>query len=432
MLDLIVIGGGAAGFYGAIHTARQVPGARILILEQNKDFLSKVRISGGGRCNVTHRPMEPMQLASHYPRGGRELIGPFHVHASRDTMAFFEGLGIALKTEADGRVFPQTDRSQTVIDGLMGEAARLGIKTQASCRVMGFNPVDPPRAGWVVKTSERDYQARCLLVCPGSSTAVWNNLRQLGHRLVPPVPSLFTFRIADSRLSGLQGISAAAHIEVLPPRSADEPVAAVNFRKAQRSGQLTAEGPLLVTHWGLSGPAILRLSAWGARYFAACGYRFQIRVNWLPEYHRGALKPMLNQVREADLKKTVWRSRALPLPARLWTRLAEAAGIGPETRWAGVSSAGLDRLAEQLSAGVFEVTGKSTFKEEFVTAGGVSLKEIQFKTFESKKLPGLFMAGEVLDIDAITGGFNFQNAWTGSFLAAGGIASRLRDQESAR
>jgi predicted Rossmann fold flavoprotein len=297
---------------------------------------------------------------------------------------------------------------------------------------MDFNPVDAPGAGWVVKTAERDYQARCLLVCTGSSTAVWNNLRQLGHRLVPPVPSLFTFRIADARLSGLQGISAQAQIEVLPPASTGEPLAAVNFRKAQRSGQLAAEGPLLVTHWGLSGPGILRLSAWGARYFAACGYRFQIRVNWLPEYHRGALRPLLNEVREADLKKTVWRSKALPLPARLWTRMAEAAGIGPETRWAEMSSAGLERLAEQLSSAVFQVTGKSTFKEEFVTAGGVSLKEVQFKTFESKKCPGLFLAGEVLDIDAITGGFNFQNAWTGSFLAAGGIASRLRDQESPR
>lgn len=432
MLDLIVIGGGAAGFYGAIHTARQAPGAQILILEQNKDFLSKVRISGGGRCNLTHRPMEPMLLASHYPRGGRELIGPFHSHASRDTMAFFEGLGIALKTEADGRVFPRSDQSQTVIDGLTGEARRLGIKMQASSRVTGFHPQDRPGGGWVVQTAGRDYETSCLLVCPGSSTAVWNNLRQLGHRLVPPVPSLFTFRISDARLSGLQGISAGALIEVLPPESTGEPVEVVNFRKAQRSGQLSAEGPVLVTHWGLSGPAVLKLSAWGARYFAACGYRCQIKVNWLPEYHRGGLRPLLNEVREADLKKTVWRSRALPLPARLWTRLAEAAGIGPETRWAEVSSAGMERLAEQLSASVFEVTGKSTFKEEFVTAGGVSLKEIHFRTFESRKHPGLFMAGEVLDIDAITGGFNFQNAWTGSFLAAGGIASRLRDQESAR
>ncbi len=432
MLDLVVIGGGAAGFYGAIHVARQKPGARILILEQNKEVLSKVRISGGGRCNLTHRPLEPRELASHYPRGGRELLGPFHTHASRETMAFFENLGVPLKTEADGRVFPKSDSSQSVIDALMGEAQRLGIRIHTCCRVTEIEAGPAPANGWVVQTTESIYNTRCLLVCPGSSNSIWRILGRLGHRMVSPVPSLFTFRTADTRLNGLQGISAEAHLEVLPPGPGEQPVAGVNFRKAQRSGQLLAEGPVLITHWGLSGPAVLRLSAWGARYFASCGYRFRVRVNWLPEYHRGALKPFLTSVRDTDPRKTVWRSRAMPIPGRLWTRLAEAAGIGPEARWAEISSAGLERLVEQLSGSVFQVEGKSTFKDEFVTAGGVSLKDVHFKSFESKKCPGLFLAGEVLDIDAVTGGFNFQNAWTGSFLAAGGIASRLQSQESAR
>lgn len=425
MLDLVVIGGGAAGFYGAIHTARQQPGARICILEQNKEVLSKVRISGGGRCNLTHRPLEPRELASHYPRGIRELLGPFHTHASRDTMAFFEGLGVPLKTEADGRVFPKSDSSQTVIDALKGEARKLGIRIQTGCRVTEIEAAPETESGWLVRTAEASFAARCLLVCPGSSNSIWRILRGLGHRIVPPVPSLFTFRTADGRLAGLQGLSAEAHLEVLAPGPGEQPVAGVNFRKAQRSGQLLAEGPVLITHWGLSGPAILRLSAWGARYFAACSYRFRVRVNWLPEYHRGALRPFLNSVRDADPKKTVWRSRATPLPSRLWTRLAESAGIAADVRWAEVSSAGLERLCEQLTGSVFEVDGKSTFKDEFVTAGGVSLKEIHFKTFESKKCPGLFLAGEVLDIDAVTGGFNFQNAWTGSYLAACAIATRL-------
>lgn len=432
MLDLVVIGGGAAGFHGAIHTAKQKPGARILILEQNKEVLSKVRISGGGRCNLTHRPLEPREQASCYPRGGRELLGPFHTYASRETMAFFDSLGVPLKIEDDGRVFPNTDTSQTVIDALLGEARRLGIRIQTGCRVTAMAPGTPPETGWVVETAEVAYKTRFVLVCPGSSNPIWRLLRGLGHRIVPPVPSLFTFRTDDARLSGLQGISAEAHLEVQAPGPGEEPVAGVNFRKAQRNGQLLAEGPVLITHWGLSGPAVLRLSAWGARYFAACGYRFRVRVNWLPEYHRGALKPLLASVRDADPKKTVWRSRATLLPARLWTRLAEAAGIGPEARWAEISSAGLERFCEQLSGSVFEIGGKSTFKEEFVTAGGVSLKEVDFKTFESRKCPGLYLAGEVLDIDAVTGGFNFQNAWTGSYLAARAIADRLVDQDNAR
>ncbi|MBC2837848.1 NAD(P)/FAD-dependent oxidoreductase [Robiginitalea sp. SC105] len=432
MHDLLVIGGGAAGFYGAIHAARRKPGMRIAILEQNKDFLSKVRISGGGRCNLTHRPMDPGLLSGHYPRGSRELIGPFHTHASQEVMAFFESLGIPLKTEEDGRVFPRSNQSESIIMGLMGETTRLGIELHPSCRVTGLGLADTD-GNWEITSSCGDFRSRRLLVTAGSSRSIWNLLENLGHRIVPPTPSLFTFRIRDPRIQGLQGISAPGRIEVLEPGGSDAPVAQANFKKAHRKGELTAEGPVLITHWGLSGPAVLRLSAWGSRLFAALGYKARVRVNWLPDYHKGAIPAFLEQVRQADGARRVGRSRAIPLPGRLWARLVEAAGIPPDRRWAELSRAGMQQLAAQLCECTFSVDGKSTFKEEFVTAGGVSRKEVDFRTFESRKQPGLFLAGEVLDVDAITGGFNFQNAWTGAYLAAQAIAGSLPEvQESSR
>ena len=427
MYDLLVIGGGAAGFYGAIHAARREPGMRIAILEQNKEFLSKVRISGGGRCNVTHRPLEPAVLAGNYPRGNKELIGPFRPHASREVMAFFESLGIPLKTEGDGRVFPQSDQSESVISALLEEARKLGIRMETRCRVTGIAEA-PEGSGWSVATGSGDFQSRYLLVAPGGSRPVWALLAGLGLRIIPPVPSLFTFRIDDTRLNGLQGISAPGQVAVLPPGGDEAPVAQTNYRKAARKGELQAEGPILITHWGLSGPAVLKLSAWGARLFAATGYRFRIRVNWMPEYHKGSLPDFLEQVRQADGPRLVSRSRASGLPSRLWARLVEAAGIPADRRWAELSRPGLHRLAAQLTDSEFAVDGKSTFKEEFVTAGGVSRKEIDFRTFECRKLPGMYLAGEVLDVDAVTGGFNFQNAWTGAFLAASAIAGATASQ----
>ncbi len=429
MLDLLVIGGGAAGFYGAIHAARQRTGMRICILEQQKEFLSKVRISGGGRCNVTHRPLEPAELAAHYPRGSMELIGPFHHHASAEVISFFEALGVPLKTEADGRVFPVSDHSESVIDALLREAGHLGIQLLAQHRVTGLSR-DAETGHWGVSTPAGSYRSRCLLVCPGSSNKVWEMLRSLGHRIIPPVPSLFTFRVSDSRIEGLQGISTEAELEVLPPEPGTEPRPDVHYKRAGRSGGLKAAGPLLFTHWGMSGPAVLRLSAWGARYLAGTGYQFPLRINWLPEYHKAAVPQLLQQVRAADPSKSVSGSKALELPGRLWKRLVASAGIEQKTRWAELSQQALRDLATQLSSFVVQVNGKSTFKEEFVTAGGVSLREVDFRTFESKKFPGLFLAGEVLDVDAITGGFNFQNAWTGGYLAGRAIASKCSDQPS--
>ena len=430
MLDLLVIGGGAAGFYGAIHAARQREGLGVCILEQQKEFLGKVRISGGGRCNVTHRPLEPAELAAHYPRGSKELIGPFYQHASADVIAFFEGLGVPLKTESDGRVFPVSDRSESVVAALLGEAGRLGIRMLARHRVTGLGRAED--GSWAVSTTAGNFYSRCLLVCPGGSKRVWEMLRNLGHRIIPPIPSLFTFRVEDPRIEGLQGISSEAKLEVLPPEPGAEPHPDVHYKRALRAGGLQAEGPLLFTHWGLSGPAVLRLSAWGARYLAGTGYQFRLRINWLPEYHKAGVPQLLQQVRQADPSKSVSGSKAVDLPGRLWKRLVAGAGIDAKARWAELSHQALRNLAEQLCSFEVQVNGKSTFKDEFVTAGGVSLREVDFRSFESKKLPGLYLAGEVLDVDAITGGFNFQNAWTGGYLAGLAIAAACGDQPSSK
>lgn len=430
MFDLIVIGGGAAGFYAAIHTAQFFPGARILILEQNKDFLSKVRISGGGRCNVTHRPLDPEVLANHYPRGQRELRGPFTRYASRETMTFFEALGVSLKIEQDGRVFPISDQSETIIDALLHEVKQLGIKLQAGTRVIDFCKTAGKISGWKVITKEQELECKCLLVTPGSSTAIWKILAGLGHEIVPPVPSLFTFKLADPRLADLPGISTNADITVIADSLEGPSHTAKSKEKIRSPKNLRASGPLLITHWGLSGPAILKLSAWGARIFADCNYQFQIRVNWSPGYNFQSIGNRLQDLRNRESKKNVLSVKAIDLPNRLWKKLVIAAGIRPEHRWSDLTSVQLNDLAMQITHSEFAVSGKSTFKEEFVTAGGVSLKEIQFKTFESKILPGVFMAGEILDIDAVTGGFNFQNAWTGGYLAACGIAEKLTNQES--
>jgi predicted Rossmann fold flavoprotein len=376
--------------------------------------------------------MDPEELARNYPRGSKELIGPFYAHASADVVSFFESMGVPLKIEPDGRVFPQSNRSETIIDALLSEVERLGIELFPSQGVTDFRELSEEAGSWKVTAGDRDFSARNLLLAPGSSRPIWRLLREMGCRIVSPVPSLFTFRIQDERLQGLQGISTIAEIELLPPGADATPAAGANMRKLSRQGKITDEGPMLITHWGLSGPAVLRLSAWGARHFAAVGYRFNIRINWLPDYHKGGLPELLQTVKAADGAKVVARSKALPVPGRLWQSLVRASGIPEGARWAEVSRADLSELAQQLSASIFEVNGKSTYKEEFVTAGGLSLKEIDFKSFQVKKYQGLFAAGEILDIDAVTGGFNFQNAWTGSYLAACEMASRCQDQPSTR
>jgi len=424
MYDIIVIGGGAAGFYAAIHAAEANTALKIAIIERGKQVLTKVKVSGGGRCNVTHGEFDPSELIKSYPRGEKELLGPFFNYASGDTVAFFEAKGIPLKTEEDGRMFPTSNSSQTIIDCFLGEAENLGITVLKNSTV---KLIIPPKTKenledtWDVHTIRGVYKSKKVLVATGSNPKVWKLLENLGHTITQPVPSLFTFNIKDDRIRNIQGVSTLAAVTVVPNDSYDSKVSIALKSKHKDIRELSAEGPLLITHWGMSGPAILKLSAWGARILNSFGYAFKIRVNWLPQYHEEAVLAMLMEIKETEPKKTIIRTKAFPLPRRLWINLVKASQIEDTTTWADISKVQLQKLSDQLTHATFHVNGKSTFKEEFVTAGGVHLKEINFKSFESKIHPGLYFAGEVMNIDAITGGFNFQNAWTSGFLAAKGM-----------
>ena len=413
MYDVLVIGGGAAGFYSAIHIAEGLPNLRIAILERGKEVLTKVRVSGGGRCNVTHAQFDPKELSTNYPRGEKELLGPFHSYASGDTVGFFEARGIALKIEDDGRMFPTSNSSQTIIDCFTTEADRLGIEVHTRCAVVGLEVgTGVDYNCWHVHTHADILKTRYVLMATGSNPKMWDLLDQLGHTIVQPVPSLFTFNITDERIADIPGLSTMAEVTVLDKKLLGS--------KVKKNGTLVSEGPLLITHWGMSGPAVLKLSAWGARLLKQYNYSFQISVNWVPEYHPEGVLDLFMEVKQVE-RKTVSRTKVLEIPKRLWKNLVRASGISDTETWPEVSKQQLQQLAEQLTHGVFQVNGKSTFKEEFVTAGGVELKEINFKTYESKLLPRLFLAGEIINVDAITGGFNFQNAWTGGYLAAQGI-----------
>lgn len=421
MFDVAIIGGGAAGFYAAVHAAEADPKLKIVIFEKGKEVLSKVKVSGGGRCNVTHAEFDPRELVKNYPRGEKELLGPFHTHFTGDTVAFFEEKGIPLKIEEDGRMFPVSNSSQTIIDFFLNEADRLGIKVMRHSAVTNIEPICSKNAGsiWQITSIKSTYQAKKVLVATGSSPKIWSLLKSFGHTIVPPVPSLFTFNIDDERINGIPGISTNAKIDVLAKlRNNTKVTVKLKSKIAPEKTILTSEGPLLVTHWGMSGPAVLKLSAWGANILNECNYRFDIKVNWLPDYHEDGVFDLLGEIKEIERKKTILRTKAVDLPRRLWTNLVRASDIPPDMKWADVPKERLLQLADQLTACKFKVDGKSTFKEEFVTAGGVDLKEINFKTYESKILPGLYFAGEVINVDAITGGFNFQNAWTGGYIAA--------------
>lgn len=421
MYDVLVIGGGAAGFYTAIHIAEANPKIKIAILERGKEVLTKVKVSGGGRCNVTHAEFDPKELTSNYPRGEKELLGPFHTYCSGDTVAFFEERGISLKIEEDGRMFPESNSSQTIIDCFTSETERLGIKVFKGHSIIDIAPLEKnENMKWGVKTHDADFETAKLVIATGSNPKIWEMLRQLGHTIVPPVPSLFTFNIKDDRISNIPGLSTVAQVSILSKKGVDIKTRSLVVDE----NVLSSEGPLLVTHWGISGPAVLKLSAWGARLLQAYNYRFGIAVNWVPEYHENGLLELFMKVKEVE-RKTIIRTKVLDVPKRLWMNLVKASGIDDTVTWPEVSKQQLKLLAEQLTHCKFQVDGKSTFKEEFVTAGGVDLKEINFKTYESKVLPNLYFAGEVINVDAITGGFNFQNAWTGGYVAAQGITEAL-------
>ena len=402
--DILIIGGGAAGFFTAINAAEKNPQLKIILLERGKEVLTKVKVSGGGRCNVTHAEFLPKELTQNYPRGEKELLGPFHSFMTGDTIEWFSKRGIELKIEEDGRMFPITDSSQTIIDCFISETERLAIDV---LKGQSVKSIENKGKFWKIKTASEEFTAEKLVIATGSNPKIWKLLEGLDHTIIPPVPSLFTFNIDDKRVKKLPGVSTEASVKVLNENA---------------KTVLESEGPLLITHWGMSGPAILKLSAWGARLLEPTKYHFNIQVNWLLDFSSSEIIEKFKNLKIELAKKLVTKNAQFDLPKRLWKSLVEASNISETTTWADISKEQIVALASQLTEGVFDVHGKSTFKEEFVTAGGVKLKEVDFKTFESKKHKNLYFAGEVLNIDAITGGFNFQNAWTGGYLVAQSIA----------
>lgn len=399
--DIIIIGGGAAGFFTAINIVEKNVNLKVAILERGKNVLEKVRISGGGRCNVTHACFVPNDLVKFYPRGERELKGPFHQFCSGDTIEWFEKHDVALKIEEDGRMFPVSNSSETIIDCFLETTKKLKIDILTNHSVQELYQAE---THWKVTTVQEVFTCHKIVMASGSNPKMWEMLQNLGHTIVAPVPSLFTFNIKDPRIKDLMGLSAFATVKV-------------------KKSKLQASGPLLITHWGMSGPGILRLSAWGARELAEKKYQFAIQVNWLNETTFEEAMDLLKEIKEQNTKKLIAKYAHFELPKRLWENLVKAAGIEEETKWADVSKKQLHAFAEQLTNAEFQVNGKSTFKEEFVTAGGIDLKEVNFKTMGSKILPNVYFAGEILNIDAITGGFNFQNAWTGGFIVANSITN---------
>lgn len=399
MYDCLIVGGGAAGFFTAINIVERNPKAKVAILERGAEVLGKVRISGGGRCNVTHACFEPNELVKFYPRGEKELRGPFHQFCSGDTIEWFERHGVALKIEGDGRMFPVSNSSQTIIDCFLKATQQLGIKVLTGQSVQSIFKKDNY---WKIDTQNQNYQAEKLILATGSNPKIWEMLQEFGHAIIPPVPSLFTFNTKDPRIKELPGVSAKVTVRV-------------------KDTKLEATGPLLITHWGMSGPAILKLSAWGARILHDKNYQFTLFVNWLHTIDTEEAIAQLKTLKQEQAKKTVAKKSPFELTNRLWESLVLAAGITAETKWADLSKTQLQQLAQQLTNGVFQINGKSTFKEEFVTSGGIDLKEINFKTMESKIHPNLYFAGEIVNIDAITGGFNFQNAWTSGFIVANAV-----------
>ncbi|MCV9931542.1 NAD(P)/FAD-dependent oxidoreductase [Flavobacterium sp. LS1R47] len=397
--DIIIVGGGAAGFFTAINIVERNSKLKVAILERGSEVLTKVRVSGGGRCNVTHACFEPNELVKFYPRGEKELRGPFHQFCSGDTIEWFEKHGVELKIEDDGRMFPVSNSSQTIIDCFLKATAKLGITVLTGQSVQSIYKKEN---FWKVETQNQNYIAEKLVLATGSNPKIWEMLQTFGHAIISPVPSLFTFNIKDPRIKELPGVAAQVTVKV-------------------KDTKLESTGPLLITHWGMSGPAILKLSAWGARILHDKNYQFTIFVNWLNDVDTEDAEKILKELKQEHAKKAVSKKSPFDFPNRLWESLVLASTIEAETKWADLSKVQLQNLANQLTNGTFQVNGKSTFKEEFVTAGGIDLKEINFKTMESKLHENLYFAGEIVNIDAITGGFNFQNAWTSGFIVANAI-----------
>lgn len=406
-MKVIIIGGGAAGFFAAINCAEKNPKAEIIILERGKSVLGKVKISGGGRCNVTHACFVPRDLIKNYPRGSKELLSPFSKFCTGDTIEWFEKHGVELKIESDNRMFPVTNDSQTIVDCLWDTTKRLKIKVLTQHQFEGIQAPNENNKHWTIRIRNKENMiADKVMFATGSNPRIWKILKDLGHDIIEPVPSLFTFNINDERIKGLAGLSVPkATIEVLGTK-------------------LKSEGALLITHWGLSAPAILKLSAWGARKLNELNYQFTIRVNWLAGANIDSVLEDLQDFKENNPKKLVFANALFDLPNRLWKKIVTGAGISEKQQWANISKKNIQNLAIELTQAKFDVNGKSTFKEEFVTAGGVNLKNVDFKKFESKIHKNLFFAGEVLNIDGVTGGFNFQAAWTGGYIVGQSMSEK--------
>ncbi len=403
-----IVGGGAAAFFAAVACAEANPAARIVIFERASTFLGKVRISGGGRCNVTHACFENRQMAENYPRGQKMMIPLLHRFSTADTIEWFRQRGVELKTEADGRMFPTTDSSKTIIDCFLREAEKLRMVTRTKADVRSVRV----RSDGSFELTLPNELASCdkLLIATGGSRAPGSvqMLTALGHRVLPPVPSLFALHISSDWLRALAGVSARAEVSVPGTR-------------------LRERGPMLITHQGLSGPAILRLSAWGARTLHEKEYEFRLSVNWLPGCREEELLSEFKSLRETSPNRRVTNSPIEPIPARLWSELAQQAGIGADTRWTVLTKDQARSLAAHIFKTEFQVNGKSLNKDEFVTCGGVDLREVDLRTMQSRLHPKLFFAGEVLDIDGITGGFNFQAAWTTGWIAGRSMAGLNED-----
>lgn len=404
---LIVIGGGASGFFCAVNAKRMNPDLEVTILEKTNKILSKVRISGGGRCNVTHNESDISLMSRKYPRGQNLVKKTFHHFFTSDTIAWFRERGVLIKAEQDGRMFPVTDNSETIIDCLVREMNLQKVRLSMNSDVKGIS-----RRGdeWVISLPDTEIRADFVCVACGGypKTSGFRWLLETGHHVAEPVPSLFTFNIPGDPVTNLMGVSVAgAQVKIAGTK-------------------LVEKGPVLITHWGLSGPAVLRLSAWGARVLSEKEYRFSALVNWIPLYNEQSARDKMQEFRALTPGSKIFGKNELAreLPARLWEHLVERAGIGKDERWGDMSSAHQNSLARLLCGQEFQVSGKTTYKEEFVTAGGIELNEVDANTMESKLLPGLFFAGEILNVDGITGGFNFQHAWTSGYLAATAIAAR--------
>jgi predicted Rossmann fold flavoprotein len=401
--ELVVIGGGAAGFFGAIQAAEMKKGLHILILEKSTKLLTKVKVSGGGRCNVTHNCFDPIELSHHYPRGKKPLSNIFKNYHATQTVAWFESRGVKLKAEDDGRMFPVTDNSQTIIDCLLNEAHRHKVKIEMGEEVDQIVKGDDEFE--VITRSKKKFLAKKILVASGGSpkkeTYGW--IENLGHKIISPIPSLFTFNDSGNHFKDLMGVSVP---------SAEVKIAGT---------KLTQKGPVLITHWGLSGPAVIKLSAWAAEALFKMDYSFTALVSWIGELKEDEVRATLAKHKSTKVKQKVQTNPLFGLPQRLWTRLCELSEINAEKIWGEMPQKNLNKLIEFLIRTPFNIKGKTTFKEEFVTCGGVDLTEVNIDTMESKIVAGIFFAGEVLNIDGETGGFNFQSAWSTGYVAARGI-----------